>query len=123
MAVAVGSGLGAIARAAFGAWIDRQASGVFPFGTFAVNLTGCFIIGFLYASLAVVTGPHALPIVFLGTGFLGGYTTYSSFVFQSLSLASERELLFAGLNVGLTLIGCLATVSIGWILGTKLITA
>jgi len=95
---------------------------VFPAGTLIVNLTGCFVIGFFFA----LTGPNsafvAPPLVrqTVMIGFLGGYTTFSSFSLQTLNLLNDGEWLYAGWNVLLSVAGCLAAAWAGLSLGGQL---
>jgi len=95
---------------------------VFPAGTLIVNLTGCFAIGLFYSW----TGPNssfvAPPLVrqTVMIGFLGGYTTFSSFSLQTLNLLNDGEWLYAGWNVLLSVAGCLAAAWAGLALGGQL---
>lgn len=77
----------------------------FPYGTLAVNLLCSFALGFLFASRE--RSLHVSPDLwlFLGTGLCGGFTTMSTFSFETLALVRERELYYAGLNVAATLAG------------------
>ncbi len=95
-AVAVGGALGALARYAIGtAW--PHDAGTFPWSTFAINVTGCLTIGVLLVTLTEVAGrPHRLARPFLGTGILGGFTTFSTY-------AVDAELLIAGGHAPLAL--------------------
>jgi CrcB protein len=94
-------------------------SPVFPLGTMVVNITGCLVIGFLYA----VTGPNssfAVPSLARQTamiGFCGGYTTFSSFSLQTLTLLNDGEWLYAGLNIVLSVVLCLIGTWLGLTLG------
>ncbi len=82
-AIAVGGALGAVARYAVGlAW--PSAAGGFPWSTFAINVAGCFAIGVLLVALTEGSGPpHPLARPFLGTGLLGGFTTFSAYAVQA----------------------------------------
>ena len=91
--VAIGSALGGIARYFLSGWVARRVGETFPWGTMSVNVSGAFLIG-LFAGLAAdSTGIFALPNpwLFAVTGFLGCYTTVSSFSLQTLSLARDGE--------------------------------
>ena len=90
----------------------------FPFGTLAVNLLGCLLIG-LGAGLADARQaftPEARLFVFVG--LLGGFTTFSSFGYETIALLRDHELLRAGLNVGLNVFAGLALVWLGYALTT-----
>lgn len=115
----VGSGgaLGAMARYGLGGLVHRNAAlAAFPFGTLAVNLLGCLLIG-LGAGLADARQaftPEARLFVFVG--LLGGFTTFSSFGYETIALLRDHELLRAGLNVGINVFAGLALVWLGYAL-------
>jgi CrcB protein len=73
VAVSAGGALGAFARYGLG------LAGTFPWTTFAINVTGCLLIGALIVAVTERPGTHPLVRPFLGTGFLGGYTTFSTY--------------------------------------------
>jgi fluoride exporter len=92
LAVGLGAGLGGICRYAITAlFVTRFGPGL-PLGTFFINLSGSFAIG-LISELAQtrVVGIDPLTRVALTAGFLGGYTTFSTFAFETRTLAAERE--------------------------------
>lgn len=113
----VGSGgaAGAIARYGVGGLVHRSpALADFPFGTLCVNLLGCLLIG-VGAGLAdgrQAFGPEAR--LFLFVGVLGGFTTFSSFGYETVALLRDHELLRAGLNAGLNVFAGLALVWLGY---------
>lgn len=87
----------------------------FPWGTVIANISGCFIIG-LFAGLSGPDAPLFIsPITrqIVMTGFLGGYTTYSSFSLQTITLLSNGQFLYASANVFFTLVLCLLGTWIG----------
>lgn len=113
--IAAGSALGGMARFWFASAIDRVIGETFPWGTFAVNVTGSFIIG-LFGTLSGPEGRWFVPAdarIFVMVGLCGGYTTFSSFSYQTLNLARDGEWLWAGANVVLSVIVCLAAVWLG----------
>jgi fluoride exporter len=85
LALSVGGVLGVNARYWLGHWMNQWASPKFPWATFTINVTGSFAIGFLTIVLARWL-PHPNARLFLLTGLLGGYTTFSAYSFESLSL-------------------------------------
>jgi fluoride exporter len=83
--LSVGGALGVNARYWLGVWMNRWANPSFPWATFTINVSGSFAIGFLTMALARwLPHPHFRLLVLVG--FLGGYTTFSSFSFESLTL-------------------------------------
>jgi CrcB protein len=114
--VALGSAAGGVARVALSALIARAVGETFPWGTISVNATGALAIGSLAAVVdAGLLGGWSSLWPLLAVGFLGSYTTVSSFSLQTLSLLHQRELLRAGGNVLLTLALCLGGVASGYL--------
>jgi CrcB protein len=98
--VFVGGGIGSMCRYAMATVLQRSFPGPFPVGTFFVNLAGCFAIG-LVGALGLeraAISPEART--FLMVGILGGFTTFSSFAWESLGLLTVKDLLRASLYVG-----------------------
>ena len=111
--VAVGGALGSVARYGVGVAAPRVLGSGFPWGTLIVNVTGSFLIA-LVMHLAVATAaisPSAR--LFLTTGVMGGFTTYSSFNYETLNLVGERLWGVAALNVALTVVVCLGAGVLG----------
>jgi CrcB protein len=93
----------------------------FPYGTLAVNLLGSFLIGVtMHVGLASNLLSPTLRL-FLTSGVMGGFTTYSAFNYETLSLLREGPWEFGLLNVALTVVGCLAAGIAGLVLGRSLI--
>ena len=94
-------------------------SGVFPYGILVVNVAGCFIIGLLggLASAHGVLGPTSGARAFLFVGFLGGFTTFSAFGFDTLSMIREGAFLLALANVASHIVLGLGAVWLGYRLG------
>jgi len=114
--IAVGSGLGGMARYASSGLIAAQLGIAFPWGTLTVNVVGSFLIGVL----AAVTGPDGRwPLApdiqrFLTVGFLGGFTTFSAFSLETLQLLRDGAMLRAGAYVSLSVALCLLAVTVGF---------
>ncbi len=118
----IGGGLGTLARWGVSGLVARQWGETFPLGTLVVNVSGSFIIG-LFAGLAGPEGRWLAPATFrqfFMLGVCGGYTTFSSFSLQTLSLAQDGEWFKAGANAVLSLVLCLAGVWLGHILAMLL---
>jgi fluoride exporter len=115
--IGLGSALGGMARFWCSGVVARLIGETFPWGTLLVNVIGSLIIGF-FATLSAPDGRlfvDATTRQFVMLGFLGGYTTFSSFSLQTLSLMNDGEWLYAGLNIGASVILCLVAVWIGHI--------
>ena len=83
LVVLTGAGLGGLARYLAGTWIMAKYGGRFPLGTFVINITGSFLIGVLMTLLTERWQPHPNWRLFLVVGVLGGYTTFSSFEYET----------------------------------------
>lgn len=123
--VALGGAIGSVARFWVGGFIAQRATDrIFPWNTLTINVTGSFIIGVLGAlTLAEGKVPSTWrPFVvnFLMVGFCGGYTTFSSFSLQTLSLVRQGEWLFAGMNILGSVVACMIGVWLGYIVGQLL---
>lgn len=106
--VGLGGFIGSYLRYFISGFIEQKILSSFPFGTFAVNIIGCFIVGVLFA---MSTRFNLVPEyrLLLATGFCGGFTTFSSFSYESVSLLQDAQFLYGFLYAGLSLlIGCLA---------------
>jgi CrcB protein len=114
MIVALGGALGSVFRYLLGAWTQALSKSIdFPYGTLAVNLLGCFLIGFL-AQLAEARGAFTSETrLFVFIGILGGFTTFSSFGNETVNLLREGGTLSALANVGANVIVGLLLVWLG----------
>ena len=117
--IAVGSAFGGVLRFWFSGIVAQRFGDAFPWGTILVNVTGCFLIGFIdrFAGIDSKTVLNLHAREFLMMGVLGGYTTFSAFSLQTLHLARDGEWLFAGGNVMLSVFLCLAAVWVGHVCG------
>lgn len=112
VAVALAAGLGAVLRYLVDQYVYHRIRGDFPFGTVVVNLSGSFVLG-LITGLAAHHGlPHE-PTVIIGTGFAGGYTTLSTWAWETVTLAESGEVLEATSNVLGSFAGGLAAAAAG----------
>jgi CrcB protein len=119
--IAVGSALGGVARYWCSGVAARLIGETFPWGTLIVNVVGSIVIGFFFT----ITGSDGRWLVsstarqFVMVGLCGGYTTFSSFSLQTLNLVHDGEWLYAGLNIGASVILCLLGVWLGHVAATS----
>jgi CrcB protein len=97
--IAIAGLLGTLARYWLSGWADARWGATFPIGTLIVNLTGCLLIGFLFHATGekYLVDPVLRSAVLVG--FLGGFTTFSSFGIQTFALLRDGEMFLAGVNV------------------------
>lgn len=120
--IALGSSLGGLARFALSGLIAQRLGETFPWGTFVINVSGSFAIGF-FATLTEPDGRFFVGATgrhFVMTGILGGFTTYSSFSLQTLALARNGEWLRAGANAIGTFALCFLAVWLGHLCAASL---
>jgi CrcB protein len=115
-AVALGGALGASLRYLLAAMTHGLLGHAFPYGTLLVNVLGSLLVGYLVVLLPDHGSQASMLRLLLITGLLGGFTTYSAFSIETLTLLQEGQLLKAGLNIALTLCGCLFAVWVGYLL-------
>ena len=115
--VFLGGGLGSASRYGVACLVNRFLTHHFPFATLAVNLLGCFAMGFLAGFLEgrVHLSHSVRPL--LGVGFLGGFTTFSAFSVETMRLAHQKAWWAASFNVSASVVGCLSAVWLGFLLG------
>lgn len=108
--VFVGGGLGSMMRYALSHLINRSTTSPFPFGTFVVNIVGCFFIGFIIFYSARFGDRAEQWRFFLATGLCGGFTTFSAFSLENISLLTEQRILvFLTYIIGSVATGIIAT--------------
>lgn len=107
--IGLGGFLGANARYILGRWVDTRYGTSFPYGTLIVNVSGSFIIGFFLALVSERFVQHPNWRLFFAVGFLGAYTTFSTFSFESVALLQERAWWLGLANIiGSVLLGLIA---------------
>jgi CrcB protein len=106
------AGVGAPARYLVDGWVQERTGGAFPWGTFAVNATGCLLLGLL-TGLGLYHDVDATTRTVLGTGGLGAYTTFSTLTFETVRLAEDGALDEALRNAIASLLVGLAAASAG----------
>jgi fluoride exporter len=114
--VALGGAIGSAARYLVGGWFAARFGAAFPYGTFVINVTGSFIVGFFlaYAQERVSLSPYWR--LFFAVGLVGGYTTFSTFEYESIRLLQDGEMLMAAVY----LIGSVVTGGVAAIAGIAL---
>jgi fluoride exporter len=115
--VGVGGFLGAIARFWLGGYVGAKLGTRFPYGTFVINCTGCFLIGFIVTLMAERTHWSANWRYLIPIGFIGAYTTFSTFEFETFRAMQDGEMLIAFLNVALSVIVGFLAVWLGSVAG------
>jgi CrcB protein len=119
LVVGTGGFLGAIARYAVGVYFDTFWRRDFPMATFVINVSGCFILG-LFLTLAterLAVDPRLR--LFVATGFVGAYTTFSTFEYETQRLTTSGALGWAIVNVLTSVLAGFAAVQLGVFLGRK----
>ncbi len=112
--VFIGAGIGGVLRHLMNVGIPRLLGSAFPFATLLVNISGCLLMGLVIGYLTFRTGAAANPVhrLFLATGVLGGYTTFSAFSLDALLLVERGEvgaaLLYVACSVGISLLAVFA---------------
>jgi CrcB protein len=108
--IGTGSFLGGVSRFLTSRFIQNYAISAFPFGTFVVNIFGCFLIGFFYGLSERGNILNAEWRMFLTVGFCGGFTTFSTFANENVALLRESDFFYFALYTSLSVfIGLLAT--------------
>lgn len=93
VAIAIGAVPGALSRFYLTEWTKAKFDSLFPYGTFIINLTGCLAMGFFFTISKGITGyPQELDLL-IRTGFLGSYTTFSTYGFDTLALWRNKKTL------------------------------
>ena len=110
--VLVGGSCGAVCRFAISSLVKRTISSEFPVATLLINLTGSFLMGLLMA-----VHPGSFNQLFLGTGFMGGFTTFSTFQFENLSLFQKKNYIMLSIYIICSLTLCILLAILGLHLG------
>lgn len=118
--VALGGAIGSVARYGVGALAAQLLGPTFPWGTLFVNLSGSFLIALLMHVALTGTTISLEMRIFLTTGIMGGFTTYSSFNYETLALIDQRAYALASLNLAATVVGCLLAGVLGLASGRAL---
>lgn len=113
LVVTLGGALGALSRYGLGLWISNKWNQEFPLPTFLINITGAFLLGFLHILFTERFNVSPLWRLGIGVGFLGAFTTFSTFGFEVISLLEGGSFLTAGLYTLLSIIIGFSGVALG----------
>ena len=115
--IAVGGAAGAVSRYLIQGWVEDLAAGRFPWGTFAVNVSGSFLVGVIFAlaiDRAILSPEIRVPLM---VGFIGSYTTFSTLMLESWRLVEEGDIAFAFGNIVISVVVGMTAVIAGLALG------
>ena len=118
--VFIGGGLGAFARYVVAGWVQESSGNSFPWGTMTVNVIGSLLIGLAMSISSRTFWITPQVRLVLATGFLGGFTTFSTFSYETLSLIQDGEMAFASFNIVCTVTACLVGTWAGMAVGRVL---
>ena len=118
--ICIGGALGTGCRYLVGLWAAQALGTGFPYGTLIVNVVGSFLIS-IVMYLSIDAGALSLPVrMFLTTGFMGGFTTYSSFNYETFKLIQSGAYTLAAGNVLATLLACATAGLLGLFVGARI---
>ena len=120
IAIAVAGALGALARYGLGGWIANRSRSAFPVETLVINVSGSFFVGFVFVLLTERLLPHSALRTAITVGFLGAYTTYSTFSLETFRLIEDGALGLAVGNVLASIAAGLLAVFLGVVAGRAL---
>jgi fluoride exporter len=120
--VCLGGAIGTGARYLLSSWLGRTLGPAFPYGTLAVNVIGSFAIALVIYAASEGTAISPTARVVAATGVLGGFTTYSTFSFETLRYAQQGSWGAALAYVLATVLGCLLACHLGWTAARALLT-
>lgn len=118
--VALGGAAGASGRFWLSAWLNDWNRSAFPLGTFAVNSIGSFLFGLMFVVIMSGTAVREPMRLLVLVGFMGAFTTFSTFSFETVRLLEEQQLMMAAANVVANCLVCFAGVWVGTVLARAL---
>lgn len=119
LAIGTGSFIGGVLRYLLSQFVQAKFLSTFPFGTLAVNIIGCFFIGLVFGISEKINMPQEWRL-FLATGLIGGFTTFSSFSNETFGMIRDGQLWYASAYIGSSVVIGLIATFVGIII-TKLI--
>ena len=119
LVVGLGGFLGAIARYSVGVWVDTFWRRDFPLATFLVNVSGCFILGFFLTLAAERMSITPMMRLLVATGFVGAYTTFSTFEYETQRLTTTGAFGWALVNVLTSVVAGYVAVQLGVAIGRR----
>jgi CrcB protein len=120
--IGLGGALGTIARYGLYMWCQRQFGTAFPFGTLAVNAIGSFLLGGIMHVGSTTDLLSPMLRLALGVGVMGGFTTYSTFNYETFRFFQAGAWVTGILNVLVTVLGCMAAGLLGFLAARRFIT-
>ena len=97
--IAIGGALGSVARYLLSTFVLRVSGTLFPLGTFIVNVVGCLVFGAIAGATSQRVQISSTTRLFLLTGILGGFTTFSTYTFESFALIRDGQFVWATINI------------------------
>lgn len=120
IAIFIGSGLGGLSRFGLGKWVDSWHNHNFPFGTLAVNIVACLVVGFVIGLADHKQMLSPTLRLFLAVGFCGGFSTFSTFSSETLALFQQGFHLNSVLYVFGSIVLCVAATFAGFLVAVKM---
>ncbi|XXY21739.1 fluoride efflux transporter CrcB [Sorangium sp. So ce216] len=121
--IGLGGAAGTLARYGLSTWCQQRFGAGFPYGTLAVNVIGSFLLGVILQVAATTELLSPTLRLALSTGLMGGFTTYSSFNYETIKLFEEGAWWVAALNVLVTVAGCMIAGVLGIFVARRLVAS